>query len=207
MARYVSPLREAQAAQTRRRILDAAVSVFGERGYAGTSLAQIARAAGVSVETVKQNGPKAALLLAAFGHAFTGEDDDTPIHLRASLEGMRTLPDDVLIDSWIAFAAEGNARIARLWPRVLDAALADPEVSARLDAVQAGRRSDMAAIVALLRARGLCRSSRDDGELAAAVSFLFSPEGYTQLVLENGLSPDAYRAWLARAIDRLILTD
>ena len=49
---YRSPLREAQAAATRTRILDAALDTFLERGYAGTSVAAIARAAGVSPETV-----------------------------------------------------------------------------------------------------------------------------------------------------------
>ena len=76
MTPYVSPLREAQAAQTRARILDAAVELFGANGYAGTSLAKIAQAVGVSVETVKQNGPKSALLLASFDRAFSGAEGE-----------------------------------------------------------------------------------------------------------------------------------
>ncbi|ALJ18752.1 TetR/AcrR family transcriptional regulator [Microbacterium sp. No. 7] len=206
MSRYVSPLREAQAAQTRLRILDAAVAVFGARGYSGTSLAQIAKEAGVSLETVKQNGPKAALLLSAFGHAFSGADDDRPLHERPVLDEVLALPDDAFMTAWIAFVADGNARVARLWPRLLDAALGDADVGARLEALQANRRADMSALIAQLRTRGLCRSPRDDAELAAAISFLISPEGYAQLVLESGLDHDAYRRWVLHAVERVVLS-
>ena len=50
--RYDSTRRQAQAARTRQDILAAAHDLFLERGYAGTTLAAIAKAAGVVVETV-----------------------------------------------------------------------------------------------------------------------------------------------------------
>lgn len=69
---YRSTLRQEHAEQTRRRILEAAAEVFSSRGYASASLADIAAAAGVSVESVKVHGPKRALLLAAFELTFGG---------------------------------------------------------------------------------------------------------------------------------------
>ena len=63
---YASPLRAAQAAQTRQRILDSAVRLFAEGGYSATTLPDIAAEAEVSVETIQAHGPKRALLLAAF---------------------------------------------------------------------------------------------------------------------------------------------
>lgn len=202
---YTSPLREAQAAQTRRRILESAASVFSASGYTGTSLAQIAREAGVSVETVKQNGPKAALLLAAFGFAFSGTEDDAPLHERPSLEHIRTLPDDEFVAGWLAFIVDANTRVARLWPRLLEAALVDTEAAGRVDALQRNRAADIATTVAVMRERGMCRSIRSDSELTAALSFLISPESYDQLVLASGWSAQTYSAWLLEAIDRLIL--
>ena len=62
---YRSELRLRQAEETRRSIIDAAADLFSELGYAGTTLAKIAARAGVSVETVQKNGPKAALIRAA----------------------------------------------------------------------------------------------------------------------------------------------
>ena len=202
---YVSPLREAQAAETRRRILESAASVFSASGYTGTSLAQIAREAGVSVETVKQHGPKAALLLAAFGFAFGGTEEDAPLHQRPSLDGIRALSDEEFLPGWLRFVAGANARVARLWPRLLEAALVDAEAGERLRALQRNRALDMDSVIALLRERGMCRSARGDEELAAALSFLISPESYDQLVLGSGWSDDAYVAWLVDAVERMIL--
>lgn len=205
MARYVSPLREAQAAQTRERILDAAVATFRASGYSGTSLAQIARAAGVSLETVKQLGPKSSLLLAAFGHAFTGVDTDLPLSQQSGLDWIRALPDEEFTPGWLGFVADANRRVAQLWPRLLEASSADAEVGIRLDALQANRRKDMNAVIAMLRDRRLCRSRRLDADLAAELSFLISPESYTQLVLDSGWSEEGYRDWLVRAVERMIL--
>ena len=61
---YRSELRQQQAESTRLRILDAAAELFADAGYARTTLAKIAAAAGVSAETVQGQGPKAALLIA-----------------------------------------------------------------------------------------------------------------------------------------------
>ena len=207
MPPYVSPLREAQAAQTRRRILDASVSVFGEAGYSGASLARIATEAGVSLETVKQNGPKAALLLAGFDHAFSGEEGEGPLHAREFGETIARAADDEVLPQLVAFIATANARVARLWPRLLEAASADAEVARRLRELQANRRRDMLSAIALFRERALCRSERPDRELADALSFLISPESYTQLVLDAGWGAAAYRRWLQRAVEHLVLAD
>jgi AcrR family transcriptional regulator len=51
---YDSSRRLEQAEQTRRRILDAALLLFGREGYAATSVAAVAREAGVSVKTTSR---------------------------------------------------------------------------------------------------------------------------------------------------------
>src|SRR5437773_10891325 len=50
--RYDSTRRRAQAAQTRQDILKAALQLFLEGGYAGTTINDVAAAAGVAVETI-----------------------------------------------------------------------------------------------------------------------------------------------------------
>src|SRR5215207_4504963 len=89
---YRSPRRQQQAAETRAAVLAAAVQLFGERGWAATGMREVARAAGVSVETVYAGfGSKSDLLMAALdvagvsveqgmslvaGRAPTGEERD-----------------------------------------------------------------------------------------------------------------------------------
>jgi len=202
---YASPLRTAQAAETRRRILDAAGERFAADGYAGASLAQIAADAGVSLETVKLNGPKSALLLGSFEQAFTGAEASGAIHEQAVGTALMEAPDHQLLEGLVAFIAGANARIAGLWPSLLSAAAGDPAVRRAYDEMQRNRRSDFAAAIALMRARGLAHRDTPDDELAAALSFLMSPESYSQLVLEHGWTHDAYVAWLTDTIRRVIL--
>ena len=205
MPPYSSPLREAQAAQTRQRILEAAIDVFGDAGYSGASLARIAKEAGVSLETVKQNGPKAALLLAGFDYAFAGEEGKGPLHARQLGEQAASLGPAETLSFLVAFVGGANERVARLWPRLLDAAAGDADVARRLDQLQANRRADMRGALAMLDAKGLVRGSRPHQQCADVLSFLISPESYTQLVIDAGWSRSAYLAWLEDAIERLVL--
>src|ERR1700738_890412 len=62
-AKYRSERREEQAAATRQAILEAARALFVERGYARTTVAEIASSAHVAVPTVYVSvGPKPAIL-------------------------------------------------------------------------------------------------------------------------------------------------
>src|SRR3954447_27046908 len=77
---YRSARRETQARHTRRRIVEAATSVFLRRGYAGATVRAIAAEAGVSVPTVELAfGTKARLLRAAIDVAIAGDDDAVPV--------------------------------------------------------------------------------------------------------------------------------
>ncbi len=71
---YHTPRRQADAAATRANIIDAAARLFIRDGYVATSLKAIAAEADVSVPTVHANGPKHALLIAAFERTFAGDE-------------------------------------------------------------------------------------------------------------------------------------
>src|SRR3954463_5924011 len=76
---YESPRRRASAADTRLAVIAAATKLFTERGWA-TSVRDIAREAGVAVETVYSVvGSKRELLKIAMDVALVG--DDEPIAL------------------------------------------------------------------------------------------------------------------------------
>jgi AcrR family transcriptional regulator len=63
--RYHSPLRAAQAEATRRRVVVAALERFAAQGFGGTSVAEIARSAGVAPETIYGTfGTKQGVLVA-----------------------------------------------------------------------------------------------------------------------------------------------
>src|SRR5919204_6883918 len=75
---YDSPLRREQAATTRTKILAAARSLFEDHGYAATSIAQIAKRAGVSQRTVYLAFETKAELLRTLWNALLRGGEDAP---------------------------------------------------------------------------------------------------------------------------------
>jgi AcrR family transcriptional regulator len=75
--------------QTRLAILAVATRLFAGQGWAGTGMRDVARAAGVSVETVYANfGSKAQLLKQAMAVAVVGDDEPVPLSDRPGFRAL-----------------------------------------------------------------------------------------------------------------------
>jgi AcrR family transcriptional regulator len=91
---YDSSGRQARARETRQRIVDVAHDLFISRGYGSTTIADIARGAGVSVETVYSAfGNKAALLRQVWYVRFRGDDQEVRLLHRPEIQEMLAEPD------------------------------------------------------------------------------------------------------------------
>lgn len=139
-----------KGAQTRLAILAAAVVRFGREGYRSTSVADIARDAGVSGTLVYAYFPsKEALFLAA-----VDEDAAGVIH-----EGLSTLSDDTGVDDWrrtLIFALVSAVERHPLARRLLGGL--EPEVTERV-----------LEIPALAELRKACAERLRTGQVAGAV--------------------------------------
>jgi len=200
---YRSTLRSEQAAATRRRVLDAAAACFAEQGYHGTSLADIGARAGVSPETVKASGPKRELLLRAFEQAFAGSEGDTMIAEGDDAAAFLAIPDaSEFLGAVAGFVGQANARTSVLWSEFLSAANSDPAIASALDDLLERRRREYLELARVLAERGVTTADADRDEVAAVLSFLWSPESHQQLVLQAGWSMEHYERWLAEAARR-----
>jgi AcrR family transcriptional regulator len=197
---YRSELRARQARETRARIIAAAGELFARQGYQATTIAAIARAAGVSAETVKTAASKAELLIAAFEVTFSGYEGAESLTDTDVAAGVLELPDDVFLDTVLAQITDANARGHRLWTVLLGAALSDERVDEVLTQILHRRADDYRRLVDELIARGLATSQTDPQTTAAALSFLLSPESYQQLVAQSGWDADTYMQWLRGAV-------
>lgn len=195
---YRSELRAAQAAQTRRRVLDAAARLFAAQGYQATTFTAIARDAGVSTETVKASGSKSALLIAAFEVTFSGTEGADSLTDTDAGAGVLELPDKDFLAAVIARIVDANARGHALWTVLLGAAGSDDLVAGALQAILRRRHEDYRMLVAELARRNLvpARAGGDIDALADEISFLMSPEGYQQLVTQSNWSRDRYTRWI-----------
>lgn len=91
---YRSTLRRKQATETRRRIVGAAHDLFVGHGYGRTTIAEIANAAGVAVETVYaayRNKP--TLLRQVWYATFRGDDEDIRLLDRPEIRAVLAEPD------------------------------------------------------------------------------------------------------------------
>lgn len=91
--KYQSVRRADQAQETRRRILHAARDLFIDSGYARTTIVEIARAAGVSKESVYaifKNKP--TILRRVWDITIGGDDEDVLFHERPAIARIRAEP-------------------------------------------------------------------------------------------------------------------
>lgn len=197
---YRSELRARQAQETRTRVVAASARLFARQGYQATTIAAIAREAGVSAETVKTTASKAELLIAAFEVTFSGSEGAQTLTETDVAAGLLDLPDEVFLDAVLTQIAAANARGHALWTVLLGAALSDPIVDAALRGMLERRRADLRALVAETIGRGIARNVRDPDAAAAAISFLISPESYQQLVVQSGWTPEQYGTWLRTVV-------
>lgn len=197
---YRSELRARQAQETRARIVTASAHLFATQGYQATTIAAIAREAGVSAETVKTTAAKAELLIAAFEVTFSGSEAAETLTDTEVAAGVLDLADEVFLDAVLTRITLANARGHGLWTVLLGAALSDPVVDDALRRILEHRTADYRRLVSELVRRGIASPRTDERARADALSFLLSPESYQQLVAQSGWTAERYAAWLRTAV-------
>jgi len=196
---YNSSRRTLQAAQTREEVLRAATRLFGETGWAGTTLAAIAEDAGVSVETIyKGFGSKKRLLREAMDVAVVGDAEPIPYSQRAEFASLGTGTLAERTARGIAIVAVINERSAGIWQAIVEAASADEEVARWRVELEENRRVDTKRSVELILGREV------EDTLVTLLWVLYSPETYRKLVVDSGLSRADYESLLVDASERLV---
>lgn len=200
---YHSRLRSEQAASTRARILDAAAELFGTHGYAGTTMSAIAAAAGVSVETVQGNGPKAQLLLSAIERAAAGEEGQEGIVDRPMGQAIAAEPDlDRMMERLADLLAWSHERTWALWRAFGAASASDPVVREAYDGVVGRMHADWRKVVRLLDDRGMIATGVDRRQLAITLWLVCLPDAYQRLVVEAGWSAARFKRWVVARVRR-----
>lgn len=192
-------LRDERAGVTRRRIADAARTLFRSRGYGATTLRAIAEEAGVAVQTVYAvYGSKAGIL---------HELRDTVQRQPAA----EALFEDALREPIAKRKLELFARsIRKRWEFGHDVVSIQRDAGATDQSVRAGVE-----LVLGLRRSGISRLARsletklapgiDVAHATAILDALTLPEVYAELTNTQGWSADEFEAWLARCLKNELL--
>lgn len=200
--RYSTALRAEQTELARRRVIVAATGLFLEYGYLGTTLAQIAKAAEVSVQTVYNVvGGKAAVLKAAYD-VLAGDDEPVPVAERPAALAMLAAPD-------ARTALAGYARLVReLSERALplvtmlyaQANTGDADLVDYAATIDDERADGTRAVAEMVADRFGLRPGLDMVAATDVVWALTAPDVTDRLVHRRGWGWDRYEAWLASTL-------
>jgi len=199
---YRSAIRRAQAESTRSKILDAALKLFADEGYAMTTIAAIAREAGLAPETIyaafrSKRGIIDGLIAAA-----------APADIVANIQG-----------AWAAKAGDPAAQLAFLarfatefWSRndalaaIFRQGTGDAEIGDEWAKRQVARR-DLFGAALVDWPGGVLRPGVTPDRAADLVWALASDELFHLLVRQRGWSIPRFRTWLTQALQHELLAD
>ncbi len=192
--------------ETEARIAAAATALFSTQGYVDTTMAAIARDAGVAVQTLYlRHGSKAAILSAALDVAIAGDTAAESIMVRGWFP--RALKET---DAAAALSIFGHGvrsicdRTHRLY-EVIRSAAADPEVG---DVLAKNRQERISGIRVLAQAFAAKPGFDPDVAVERATDLLYAlgtEDSYLLFVLDRGWTADVWEQWVVETLTAQLL--
>jgi AcrR family transcriptional regulator len=196
---------EEERRATRSRVVDAARQLFLTKGYLSTTMADVAREAGVALQSVYTAGKsKADLLHLVTDRAVAGDDEEVMLLERPAFAAIADEPRPEQQVRMIAAVIGGTMeRLAPVWVAYREAAAVDPKAAANLVAAHRRRHETFAAMVAMLPEHSLRHSPEESTDTAWAIGSID-----VFLLLRSLREWDAgrYADWLSRTlVDQLLI--
>lgn len=196
---YRSERRRQQATQTRELVLAAATSLFAERGWSSTGMRDVARSAGVAVETVYSGfGSKTELLLAAIDVSVVGDAEPVPLSQRPEFAAIGVGDAGERIAAAAQLVSAINQRTWGLRRALDEAARSEPYLAARLQELEDRRRDNIREGVELVVGGAV------DDEVLDGLWVVMGADVFHLLTHVGGRSVADYERWLATTVGRLL---
>jgi TetR/AcrR family transcriptional regulator, regulator of autoinduction and epiphytic fitness len=200
---YDTTNRQRQAAETRRRIFEAAEELFTRDGYVTTTIATIAEHAGVAVQTVYASAKsKRDILKGILDLAISGEAEQVPIQASSQWQEIETEPDPrTKLRKLARLHRKICVREAPAFAIMADAAGSDPEIRTLMHDMADQRYQDHHRLAKSLHQTGNIRPALSSRRTADIIWALANERTYLALVRDRRWSTEDYEDWLA---DQLI---
>lgn len=204
---YQSARRSEQAADTRAQVIAAARAQFIEDGWQKTTIAGVARRAGVSAETIYATfGNKPQLLLGVVQATARRRDPATAVVEQPGALAVAGASDQRAALRLFALDVSNLlAGVAPVMAVVREAARSEPDVARVYETLHRGRRENFGRVAAALSAKGPLRDGVDADGAVAEMWRLASPELYLLMTGVEGLTEGQFAAWLEGTLARLLL--
>jgi AcrR family transcriptional regulator len=199
--------RKERAQRTRRKIVRAATAEFAARGYHGTTMAGIAKRAGVAVQTVYfVFHTKPLLLTAAIDAAVMGDEDPTPPEASEWWqEGVSTKDGRRALELFVTNVGILEQRAAVLDRVARAAAVTDAEVADVLAHHESLRIAGFRSYLAALEERRLLRRGLDLDEATDVLLTLVGSPTFLEFTDGRGWPLERWAEWTTEALAGLLL--
>lgn len=198
---------QARTRLARAAVVEAARSLFLERGYGATTIEAISELADVPPATVyRLFSSKHGILKSLLDVSIVGDDEKIPMAGRPQVRTLLAEGDPrEQLAGFVAITARVNAEIAPLYRVLVSAAGTDTDAAALLDALTGQRQQGQRLIARSLARAGALRPGLRERDAADIIHALLSPELYRLLVIDRGWKAERYQPWLAKTlIDQLL---
>jgi AcrR family transcriptional regulator len=205
---YDARRRQDAAEESRKRVLAQSRELFLTGGYGRTTIAAIARAAGVSKESVyKGFGGKPGIVRAIYEQSLLGTGGP-PAEERSDRAQTTVTDPRELMEQLGRFTTEVSPLGSPVFLLIRDAAASgDPDMAALLLDVDDARYHRMLHNARQVLGRGFLRADLSEEEVADVMFTCTSAELYENLVLKRGWSAERYGRFIARTLAANLLPD
>ena len=197
--------RAPRRAETEGRLVAAASTLFVERGYAATTLADVAEHADVAPRTLYLHfRTKAELLLRCIGLAIAGDVEPVALADRPAMaEAMTAATLDERLRLMASLTASLMERTGPLLDVAFQAARSEPSIAAAAAAGRADTRQTLREFWRRIDDDGLLPPSVDLEWLTETATLVTHAETYLLIGRTTGWDSDTYRKWLTTTWGRL----
>ena len=195
---YNSTRRQEQAAETRMRMINAAHGLFVDKGYGRTTIAEIAAAGGVAVETVYAAfRNKRTLLHQVWYVSFRGDEEDVRLLDRPEIRAVLAEPDlETRFAQHAVVVTAVFGRFAPLLAALQGAAASEPAAAEMLAEWDEGRLDACSRYAEAAAATGQLAVS--EAECRDVLAATMDGALWQRLVAESGWPDERFAAWLGR---------
>ncbi|AMO59144.1 transcriptional regulator [Mycolicibacterium phlei] len=198
---------QARTRLARAAVIDAARTLFLERGYGATTIEAISAASDVPPATVyRLFSSKRGILKAILDVSIAGDDEPVAVSDRPQVQAAVADADPRgQVAGFVATAADINARSAPVYRILVGAASSDPDAAALLEELNQQRRSGQGQLARALAQRGALRTDLRQRDAVDIIYTLMSPEVYRLLVVDRKWTPQRYQRWLTETLSASLL--
>jgi AcrR family transcriptional regulator len=193
---------QARTRLARRAVVDAARTLFLERGYVATTIEAVSEQSDVPTATVyRLFSSKLGILKALLDTSIAGDDEPRAVLQRPDVASLLAEGDpEKLLAGFAGVTASINQRTNDIYRVLVSAAESDPAAAELLGGIRQQRDQGQRQIARSLARTHELKSELRERDAADLIHALMSPEVYRLLVVDRGWAPERYERWLATTL-------